>query len=324
MKDRQEGCNRSHITMLELLEANFKLAAAKALMVLPTQPAQVVIRKQQGDLASITNPQFSSAVKAAKLIYQSENSVAPFFRGAGTGFTKELAKNGIYKGAFITGAPDLADKLLPQSLSAITSPSQYHVVKSIFAGIIAASGDTIFGGFLESWATFRATSQGQYAKASYWGEVASEQSIYDKLKRMYRGGGATTVKGTIAFSTYFAATTPIKNAVIQMYGVQNAYQLPWHGSILAAILSGGTVALVSSPFDIIKTQYQMPNPSHKSVMQALASNYQTFGIRGITAGLPLKFVMITMGWAITNLVTQRNSHHHEEKEVNQKSASHRR
>lgn len=300
----------SQITILALLEANAKLAISKAVAVLPTQPFQVMMRVQQGALVSKEKPQFLSIPEAAKKIYQenhkknSTHALRPFFRGTTQAVSKEALKNGVYKGALITGAPDLANNALAATgFSDLNSPAFHHVLKPIVAGTIAGTSDVLLGGVLESWATYRATSHGVHANASFWQEVRAEHSIMGQLNRAYSGAGPSLIKNNIAFTTYFMTTNPIKNGVSNFYNIQDQKHIPWYAKLTTALLAGGAVAISSSPFDIIKTQSQMPNPSKKPVGEALLSNWKTYGLKGVTAGLPLKFGMITMGWSITHLAT---------------------
>jgi hypothetical protein len=312
MKDRKGEGSASGLTWQDYLKANAILSVSKTAMVFATQPLQVIMRMQQGSLANKTNPQYLSALNAVKKIVKGNHAPASvtsvsslFVKGAGVGALKELLKNGIYKGALITGAPGLADKALaPLNLADITSPAQYQIIRSLAAGTIAGCADVVLGGPLEAWATYLSTSQGEHAKANYWQEVQAQKTYSAKVQRIYIGAAATAVKGSIAAATLFITKAPINAWVVQAYDVQDPKKMPWLPTLTSALLSGGAVALTSSPFDIIKTQSQMPNPSQKSVLAGLASNFTTYGIRGVTAGLPLKFVMITMGWALTDLATQ--------------------
>lgn len=296
-------------TILPLLKANAMLGITKSMLVYPTQPLQTLIRTIQATLASQTSPQFLTIREAVKLIYNSDPakpSMKHFFKGAQAGAAKELLKNCVYKGALITGAPTLADRVLEAGgvQSALFSPWQYHFMQSGLAGPIASFGDVVLGGGLESWATFRATSHGAAANASFWREVGAAGGLRDKIARAYRGGWATGFKGTVAFTTFFAAGAPIRDQVVKLYGLPDAKSLPWHGHLTNAFLVGGLVALTSSPLDIVKTQAQMPNPSKLSIPQALMSNYAKYGMKGVTAGVWLKFAMITLGWGLTSLVIQ--------------------
>lgn len=307
MHPRKDDSPNSQATILEKLQTNLKLALTKGLMVFPTQPIQVIIRAQQKDLHS-QNPQFISGFNAARDIYRYEKSFYPLFKGAKEGALKEFGKNLIYKAALITGAPGIADYFFASTLSPLTTPSQYHIARSLLAGTIAGIADTAFGGVFEGWATFRATSQGVHAKASFWSEVAAEKTYYDKFKRMYKGGLAATLKGSVAFSTYFGLNGQIKNAVIAYYNVKKFDDLPWHGNLSAAVLSGSSVAITSAPFDLAKTLYQMPNSSNQPIHKIFFDNYQKYGLKSLTPGIWWKIFMVVAGWGVNDLVTQPLCH----------------
>jgi hypothetical protein len=272
----------------------------------PTQPFHVVMRNQQAALAK--NSEFVSGLKMTRQIAKSggKNGIAiePFFRGVGPGAAKEFFKCVAYKGVFIMGAPGLADRLLSQtSLPEHVSANQYHIVRSVMAGVIAGSADTVFGGPLEAWATHSATAQGTHAKANYFNEVRSAKWV-DKVKSAYRGAGPATVKGGVAFTTYFLTGPPIKAQIKKIFGIENMHDASWSVKLLSAVCSGGAVAFTSAPFDIAKTQAQMPNANKTSTLNSLQRNFRLFGMKGLTAGLPLKVGMVVMGWAINDIAIQ--------------------
>tara|TARA_R110000868_G_scaffold15698_16_gene71666 strand:- start:471 stop:1286 length:816 start_codon:yes stop_codon:yes gene_type:complete len=234
------------------------------------------------------------------------NNLSALYRGVMPAMTKEFLKSVVYKGVLITGAPSLAAAAIPDYVQESIPSYQYHFIKAVIAGSIAGVGDVAFGGAFESWATFSATAQGANSKASFFNQVSEGKTVLDKVGKLYQGAVPSMVKGTVAFSTFFYTATPIKSAVAGYFNNEPGAKTPWYGTLLAAVLSGGAVALTSSPFDIAKTQAQMPNASKKSLGQALKSNFQSYGWRGLTAGLPLKTCMVAAGWSIAFFATQRD------------------
>jgi hypothetical protein len=293
--------NRSTFSRLkEYFDENIELANYKSAFVPLTQPLQVIMRGQQGALASKTNPRVLSAIDSAKEIYNTKKSYSSFFKGTTSAAGKEWVKCMVYKRPIIAKAPGYADDVLHSYLSNILSPTSYNVAKALFAGFfIAAPADTLLGGPLEALTVFRATSQGEHAKASYWDEVRAQNSPLGMVKRIYRGGIAGTLKSGLAFSTYFAAEKPINNFVRDMFNLGPKDKLSLQASFMEAFLNGIAVAVVASAPDIAKTQLQMPKGSDETVFQAMRRNYSRFGVAGLTAGLPIKFTMVVMGWAIT-------------------------
>ena len=84
------------------------------------------------------------------------------------------------------------------------------------------------------------------------------------------------VKGAVGFTTYFSVAQPCKKLMVDLFEVKNQQALPWYGKLSSAILLGGAVALTSSPFDIGKTQSQMPNPSNFPILKALRNNFNHY------------------------------------------------
>lgn len=293
----------SKLSLADYMKANFMLALGKLILVIPTQPLHVVMRRQQGALASGDNPRVLSFKEAYKEIRFGQ-PMSALFKGMMPGTAKEFSKNLVYKGALITGAPSLAESALPQSLKNYTSGTQYHLIKCVLAGCIASVSDAVLGGPLERLATFRSTSQGKEANASYSQEFAQNRLLGDKIRFVYKGFVPTVIKGGLAFSTMFTLSQPIKNRTASFYGLSPKDAAPWYSLGTSAILGGLAVALVSSPFDIIKTQAQMPASKGKSAYKALSDNYKLHGLRGVTAGLPAKTAMITMGWSLNFFANQ--------------------
>jgi|GEM_PF-6642191 len=302
----------NNLTTADRIQANMSLATLKAASIVPTQWAQVIMRWQQAAMGSKTNPRALSAVEAAREIYYGtqanpilNRSLKRFFNGSIAGSWKEFLKNGLYKGIFITEAPLHADTLLrSMNIPDYLSPNQYLIMKSFLAGTGAAVMDTAISGPLEGWATFRATSQGTDVTASFWKEVFAKKTLPEMTSRAYQGGGAAIAKGSASFSTFFLAADGVKTRVAQALDIPDKKDMPWYASISSALITGGFVAFVSSAFDVRKTQRQMPNAVNNSMYQSFMNDYKRFGLKGPLAGLPLKFLMIALGWGITDIATQ--------------------
>lgn len=289
----------SPLTAYNLIYANLVLTALKAGIIFPTQPLQVIMRHQQAILRSET-PRTLTAFNAAREI-RTQGGYLSFFKGGTAGMGKEVAKNATYKGALINGAPELASKILPNSLDTL-SPTTYRISQAVVAGQIAAISDVVFGGIPEAYATFRATSQGAYSNASFFDGLMQERGVLAKVASMYRGFLPALAKGSVAFTTFFGAQYPIKRAACRLFGIEHDMDKPWYVTALTAVGTGAAVAATSSPFDIVKTQAQMPGGDiHTQLWRALQQNYRVHGINGIAAGLPIKAAMITIGWGMSFL-----------------------
>jgi hypothetical protein len=295
--------NQSQLTYFDYFKANCTLAFGKLFLVIPTQPLHVVMRRQQGALAS-ESPRVLSFNEAYKEI-RFNKPMSALFKGTAPGIIKEFSKNLLYKGALITGAPHLAESVLPEPVKNYTSSKQYYLIKCLLAGCIASVSDAVLGGPLERIATYRATSQGKEADASFSKEFLQISSFKGKFSFLYKGFVPTALKGSLAFSTMFSMSQPIKHWTASLYGHSPKDAAPWYSIGTSAILGGLVVAIVSSPLDIIKTQAQMPGSKGKNTFKALWDNYSLHGIRGIVAGLPAKTAMITMGWSLNFFAMQK-------------------
>lgn len=182
-----------------------------------------------------------------------------------------------------------------------------YMLKAVTAAMIASSADNVLGGAMERYATYRATSQGDKSGASLSKEFKEARSVSGKMKLLYRGFWASTLKSSVAFAIFFIAAKPIQSKIKQVFSIKDDAATPWHVTFMSAAATGFAVALGSSPIDIIKTQKQMPNPSNRTVAQALKSNIRTFGFSGAFAGLPSKMLLITLGWGLNFIVTQRDT-----------------
>lgn len=287
----------------ELIKTNLLLGGGKMAAILPTQPIHVVMRRQQAALVFKDNPRVLSAREAYREIRLGQPATS-LFKGATPAIFQSGFKNLIYKGALIKAAPSWADSLVPGFIQQHTSGNQLHIIKAFTAAWIAALGDAVLSGPLESWATYLSTSQGEYAKASFWGELQKERCVSCKIYGAYRGFIPTTLKSTVAFTTFFASTAYVQTMTNTMYGLSPNDKMPWYAMVTSSLMSGFGVALTSSPFDIIKTHCQMPGASGDSVFRGLVNIFKTHGIAGVTAGLPAKILMITIGWGLTFFATQ--------------------
>jgi hypothetical protein len=183
-----------------------------------------------------------------------------FYKGTIPGLSKEFWKNISYKGALIKGAPDLAKQLLfsagidPSRYDAM-SPLQRHLFLALIAGAISGHSDAILSICFENHATFLSTAQGKYANASFMEELKKEKTLYGKLARLSRGLGPTIAKSNVAFVTFFAVTKPMQVYIDEFFSLPPG-QKTWYSLLTASLLSGFVVALLSSPFDIVKTNAQ--------------------------------------------------------------------
>lgn len=242
---------------------------------------------------------YPSSVKGV-LDVLARQPLAPFLRGTIPGSVKEFVKNGSYKAPLILGAPVLAERIVPTELADYTHPYIYHSAIALTGGAIAGIADAVIGGPIDGYATFRATSQGKYADASFYQELVASGSIQGATERLYKGFMATVGKGFVAYTTYFLVKEPVKTSFAKYYDSKS-----WQYNFLTAFSVGLAVALTSSSLDIIKTGQQMPGATKDTIYNTFKKNIKTHGVSGATAGVPLKTIIATGGWGITFFATQK-------------------
>lgn len=323
MQDRKKEGSPSHASSWFSM-TNVYLALSKAALVVPTQPMQVIMRRQQASLADKKSPKPISIIQTFKLI-MAENArvagteqpapfkqkISAFFKGGGNGAFKEFIKNGAYKAPLITGAPKLAGTVLSSTgLDANFSERQYYFIRAFVAGNIASIGDNLFGGIFERRATYLATLKPGQVRMSLFQEALAASSKVEFVSSMYKGFVPATAKSSVAFVTFYAVSDPIKEKVKKWYGVKPGDKETWTLLLTTAALVGASVATTSSPLDIIKTGAQMAEGKKVGLMEGLRHNYKAFGLVGMTAGLPMKFLLVVGGWALTYAVTQSDKVKH--------------
>jgi hypothetical protein len=292
-----------------LLQTSMRLAFCKAMLVPATQPIQVIMRMQQ---AEIKNRNIMSIVDTVKFLRSKQNGRSvlgiptAFFRGTTPAITKEAWKSLLYKGFLFKGSPKLAAKYFPYSLRH-HNPVVQHLCIASLAAIIASASDTAIGGPLERLATYRATSQGHHKNANFIQELKKHAKATDKFKFIYQGSGASLLKTGVACFTLFAASGPIQQFINKKHRLQPGDNIPHSAAALTALLTGGAVAVASSPLDIAKTMAQAPDSKHTgSASSVIRNNFKAIGLKAITTGLPSKMLLTILGWGIVSLITQQS------------------
>lgn len=301
------------LTATQIIEryfsANVELAFYKAAIVPVTQPLQAILRCQQAALR--THKQVFSVQQAAVSIKQG-GGISAFYKGTIPASLKEAAKNGAYKGIVLTETPGLVGRFIEEK----THPNLH----ALACGGIAAGAEVAFGGPLESLATFRVTSQGKDRDAKFLpGFDLKQKTFAQNLKTvmasLYRGSAANYFKTCVASTTFFAVKKPIARSVDRAYDLSEGQPRPLTAKFLAAALTGAAVAATSTPFDVIKTWQQMPNPAGEGLWRMLAVNYAANGVRGVSAGLSIKILQVIFGWSINtavvdSILTKNHVHTH--------------
>lgn len=287
--------------MLETLTSriidNKSVALTKSLSIVFTQPLQVCLRAQQQSVYGHSKPLnlFNTFLGLKK-----QGPIRSFYRGGLPSATKELLKYGTYKMPLIKEAPNLVTAWLPSTFDELT-PRKQHIVKSVTAGVFAGVSDTLLSGWLENYATFRATSQGKHANASFYSELQTIQSPLKKIERLYKGTLPCILKSSVQLTTFYALNQPIEASVKTIYQTPSDETASWQVKASVAVITGFSVALTSSPFDIVKTLSQMPASNAEPIHKTLNSVFKRHGVHGLSAGVGTKGCLVTLGWGINYL-----------------------
>ena len=271
-------------------------ASTKAIVTPLTQPILVTLRQQQASVRQSQPLSFFSASK--KMITQNPKNL---WRGTLPSASKEFFKYSFYKVFIIQNTQSYVNKIADWN----TLPNHFaHPLKSMVAGSIAGTADVIFGGALERYATYVATAQGPTSSACFSTELKSQHGAMNKVQFLYRGAASSIAKSSIGFSLMFGTKEPIKQSVNTALNMETKTTPKWCATFCSAMMSGGLIALTTAPLDIIKTLKQMPGGRKQGALSLLHNNFVKHGIRGLTAGLPAKFCLISLGWALNFMISE--------------------
>jgi hypothetical protein len=341
--------------MWDLIKVNLELGVSKALLVVPTQWIQVMMRRQQTALISKENPRILSAPAAFKelapdakkifkhpllllqemhqaggqaastaktfpsLAYANAALKAHPLYGINKGLLpsagKEGLKNGIYKGAVIVKAPDFSAHLLAYMPLTKTNSPIYYHFVQAMLAGAMSATTDVVAG--------GALDSWATQAATSHGKDANANYLKDvQAEKTLTGKVQRAYRGfgPAVGKSWISFTTMYATAEPIKIGVAELYGLqgnekPWYATLTLATLSGVSVALTSSVPDLFKTWKQMPNPTQSSLLEAMANNYKRYGFSGMIAGVPLKAVLVIAGWGLTFAVTQNRGHAHEPKKL---------
>lgn len=291
-----------------LVHTGSQLAFTKVALTLGTQWLHVVMRHQQATLIEGRRLNTVAAFKEINRVntpYRLFGMSSAFFRGIVPATTKEYIK-GFYKGPLFKGAPELVKQYPLHDSWSHYHPILQHCLIALSAATVAAGTDTIAGGPLERFATYRATSQAKHHKASFRQELSSKGGALQQLQFCYKGSITTFMKTGISCFALFALALPAQQYTQRQFGIQPGDKIPAHVAGLTAIGTGGAIALLTAGLDVGKTIQQMPKANNETTATIMRRAIEQHGLRALTAGLPIKFVMVTLGWGAVSWVTQQN------------------
>lgn len=288
--------------VLDLGKSAFWLSTTKMAMAGATQP--LLNLKNLGQSWRGDKP--LSMLQTVKLLVNQPNPIRASFKGAVSGGLKEAGKNGI-KGPFIKGAPDVINYIsnhwMPKELY-IKNPYLKASVHAVACGSFAGLSENILIGWAERFTTFRSTSQGELANASYMKELGAAEGFKGKVGFIYKGFIPSTIKSTLALSMYFAATPFVKLQTASLFDLSVTQPKPWYVMGVDVMTVAFLVAIVSTPVDVVKTQAQSPLAKEAGLFNALSTNYKERGLSGLSAGLKWRLVLACLGWMATGLAME--------------------
>ncbi len=263
----------------------------KTLTIPILQPIAVVAAKQQKGVTSASG--LLSLREAIVRILQNRGWRG-FYAGTAASMTREGIKSS-YKGPLQLIANDLAISLIPSSMFGS------YFSRGIIAGVFVGLTEPFIGGIFERYKTFCITQESKTNFFTFVTRVYRQQQhehfmvkISGFINEMYRGLGVTMGKQTLMNVAFFT-TKPWADNAVKPYKREH----PVLSVTLASLAPGISAALVGAPLDVFKTLIQCQMGETKSVTDLLKSVLKQSGWRGLLAGVPARFVLISTGYGVT-------------------------
>jgi hypothetical protein len=261
--------------------------------VLPTQPLVKIAIEQQKSAAKQTGQlNFLQATKQIIAV----RGLKGFFDGTVASMSREGFKTS-YKGLLQVSANDLSKSLISDSSSAA------YLLRGIIAGGFVGVLDPSIAAPIERYKTFKVS---QDANGNLWNFLTAiknqqrHETTVGKtsgvIRELYRGLGVTIAKQT-AMNIAFFSTKAWADGAMKPY--KNDY--PVMSMAFASIIAGSGAALVGAPLDVAKTLKQQQTGKDIATIKLLKQVLAQSGFKGLFAGVPARFALITFGYGLNGL-----------------------
>lgn len=266
----------------------------KASAVFPTQPIAKIANEQQKSVTKPNGPY--NFVRAAQQIY-SVRGLIGFFDGTVPSASRELLKSS-YKGILQVGAKDFSKSLIPDTCYGA------NFIKGAISGTIVGLLDPIIIAPVERYKTFKLSQDKSGNFVTYIQGISAEQpkniSLNQRIsgigQELYRGTGVTMAKQTLMNVAFFT-TKGWADAFVKPY--ENDYAAL--SMAFSSIAPGLGAALVGAPLDVAKTLKQKQTGKNVSTKELLKLVLAQSGWKGLFAGTPARFALITFGYGLNGL-----------------------
>jgi hypothetical protein len=248
-----------------------------------TQPLAKVAAEQQKSVTQIGGP--NSFLEMLNRIV-AKRGLKGLYDGTVSSATREGFKTS-YKGILQISANQLATDF-------IEDPSRY-LLKGSMAGFFVGVLDPIIAGPVERYKTYKITHEVDTNIIAFLKQIHREQRglLSMIIAELYRGLGITIVKQSAMNSAFFITKHWADNKV-------EPYQASHPAGAMAAasIAAGIGAAVAGAPMDVIKTLTQQHTADPVAVLSLLRTVWQRAGLKGLIAGLPARFALISIGYGM--------------------------
>jgi len=265
--------------MVRTFKDLFAGATGGIAQVLLGQPFDIVKVRLQ------TTNQYSSAIEAAKTIYQKEGPLA-FYKGTLTPLIGIGACVSVQFGAFHEARRRFeARNTAKNPLSPGLSYGQYYA-----AGAFAGVANSVISGPIEH-VRIRLQTQPHGAARLYNGplDCVRKLSAHEGvLKGLYRGEAVTILREAQAYGVWFLAYEYMMNADAARNKIDRkeipSYKIAFYGG-----LAGEALWLASYPFDVVKSKMQSDGfgdkQKYKGMNDCFKQTFRAEGLRGFWKGI---------------------------------------
>ncbi|GEM_PF-6383326 len=305
------------------------------------QSIQVSMRAQQGAIAQKVFPK--SLARTAFDIYRHDGAFNLFSKGAGVAAGYELIRYATLKALFVTHCSTMGDLIvtntLPESLkggfSAYTLTCMAGGVYGSLADLIMAPGEAwkghntmreVPGAGVKYDARLHGTFP-QALKAKY---QAGDLTAIGVAKAPFRGAALNLGRQSVNTATILATLPVYECGAKYALGLEPDEKLSANMGILVKLAAGFTGALPGAPFEAARVRKYMPGSEcNRGVVESLKDLHQAgsklylevaakagqevnpfkanlAGLRYMTAGLPAKILLMSIGGASKALLMEKD------------------
>jgi solute carrier family 25 citrate transporter 1 len=256
---------------------------------LVTFPADTLKARLQIQGAVKANAAYSNTWSAARHMLRSEGP-ASFYKGFGAVLLGAVPANLAYFGGY-----ELGKRMMPQQMGSIVADMATGAFAQVLAGIVYTPIDIV-----KERMQVQPMMKGQYNYAS----------PLDAYKHLMAAGTSGIFKGYWATNAvwlpwnalYIAGYEQLKRKLAKHLDCSSPQQLPAWAIASCSATAAASAAVVTHPFDVVKTRLQVLTAVHQPGLTALGvarQQLQTEGIASFWHGLLPRLLNIAPGCALS-------------------------